>query len=298
MKTIIRFILGAIFILSGTAKAVDTQAFIGLIQGYDIGFLANAAIIIPPLEIILGLFLWFNIETKTSALIMIISTLFFTAIFLDVLLTKGIEDCGCFGSIKFLQMPPWGTVLRNVLIIAGSYFLYRFPPGETLKYRNYKFAAIAFVGLIAFTTSSISYSTPLISKKAINNQDLTGQDVSATFLKKFKNFDPKKRYAVFMYSPTCFHCWDATANVKSLAESHFVDETIAFAPSELMKEQLTYEAALKPNYKIFFISSKMFYEITTSTPVLMIIQNNKIISYDTSGMIKSGYTIMNFARKK
>lgn len=298
MKTIIRFILGTIFIVSGAAKAVDTQAFIGLIQGYDIGFLAYAAIIIPPLEIILGLFLWFNIETKTSALVMMISTILFTAVFLEVLLTKGIEECGCFGSIKFLQMPPWATVLRNALIIAGSYFLYRYPPADTLKHRSYKFMAIAVAGLIAFTASSVSYSKPLINKKAINNQDLTGQDVSATFLAKYKKFDPKKRYAVFMYSPTCFHCWDATANVKSLAESGYVNETIAFAPGDVMKEQMNYEAALKPNYKIFFISSKMFYDITTSTPVLMIIQNNKILSYDTSGMIKSGYTMINFSQNK
>lgn len=298
MKTLIRFILGAIFIISGTAKAVDTQAFIGLIQNYDIGFLAYAAIIIPPLEIILGLFLWFNIETKTSALIMMISTIFFTVIFLEVWLTKGIEDCGCFGSIKFLQMPPWATVLRNVLIISGSYLLYRFPPAESLKNRNYKYAAIAFAGLIAFTVSSVSFSTPLIDKKEINNQDLTGKDVTATFLKDFKKFDPAKRYAVFMYSPTCFHCWDATANIKSLAESGFVDETIAFAPGDLVKEQMEYQAALKPNYKIFFIPAKVFYDITTSTPVLMIIQNNKILSYDTSGQIKSGYTIRHFGKKK
>jgi hypothetical protein len=298
MKTLIRIILGAVFIVSGAAKAVDTQAFIGLIQNYDIGFLAYAAIIIPPLEIILGLFLWFNVETKISALIMMISTVLFTVVFLEVLLTKGIQDCGCFGSIKFLQMPPWGTVLRNVLIISGSYFLYRFPPAEDPKHRSYKYATIAAVGFIAFTISSVSYSTPLIDKKEVNNQDLTGKSVSATFLKGFKNFDPAKRYAVFMYSPTCFHCWDATANVISLAESGFVDETIAFAPSELPKEQMEYQAALKPNYKIFFIPSKMFYDITTSTPVLMIIQNNKIQSYDTSGQIKSGYTIMHFGKKK
>jgi hypothetical protein len=295
MKTVIRFILGAIFIVSGTAKAVDTQAFIGLIQGYDIGFLAYAAIIIPPLEIILGLFLWFNIETKISALIMMISTLLFTAVFLEVYLTKGIEDCGCFGSIKFLQMPPWATVLRNVIIISGSYFLYRFPPAESPTYRNYKLAAIVLVGLVAFTASSVSYSNPFINKKAINNQDLTGLDVSATFLNRFKKFDPKKRYAVFLYSPTCFHCWDATANIKSLAESKFVD---AFAPGDLMKEQRNYEAALKPNYPIFFLSSKSFYDITSSTPVLMIIQNNKIQSFNTSGVIKNGFTIMNFSVNK
>ena len=81
MKTLIRFLLGAVFIVSGAAKAIDTQTFILLLQGYDIGFLAYIGVIIPPLEILLALFLWFNIEIKTTAMVVMVSTVFFTLIF-------------------------------------------------------------------------------------------------------------------------------------------------------------------------------------------------------------------------
>jgi hypothetical protein len=294
MKTLIRFILGAVFIVSGVAKAIDTQTFIGLIQAYDIGFLAYAAIIIPPLEILLGLFFWFNIEIKTAALIMMISTVLFSVVFLEVLLTKGIKDCGCFGSIKFLQMPPWGTVLRNILIVSGAYFLYKFPPPASAANTKIKFVIVAIIGFAAFTVSAVSYTKPLINVNTINHEDLTGRDVNSTFLKNYQKFDPKKRYAVFMFSPECFHCWDMTFNIKSLVESGYVDETIAFSPFELMAEEKKYEAVFKPNFKVNFITQKQFDAVTSVTPVLMIIQNNKIISYNNTGVIHSGYTIQKF----
>lgn len=294
MKTLIRILLGAVFITSGLAKAVDTQTFVGLIDAYDIGFLAKAALILPPLEILLGLFLWLNVEVKTASLVMMISTALFSIVFIEVLLTKGIEDCGCFGSIKFLKMPPWGTMLRNVLIICGSYFLYKFPPVESVKRRRIKIIAMAIIGFIAFTVSAVSYSNPLVSANTINNESLLGKDVNETFLKDYKKFDKTKRYAIFMFSPECPHCWDMTANINSYTASGYVNETMAFAPFEFASSEKKYEEVMKPNFAVQFIPAKKFYNITSVTPVLIIVQNNKIISYNNTGQIHSGYTIYKF----
>jgi hypothetical protein len=298
MKHAIRFIIGFIFILSGASKAVDTQSFIGLIQNYDIDFLAYGAILIPPLEIIAGLCLLLNIQTRVYALLIMVATIIFTLMFLDVLYTKGITDCGCFGSIDILKFPPWGTVLRNVLIIAGAFILYKYPlPEKHLGYRL-KIMAVSLVGLLAFAVSGVSYAHPLVNVNTINLQDLTGENVNDTFLKHYHTFDKNKRYAVFIFSPTCFHCWDMTNSIKTFTESGYVDETIAFAPAELMKEEDVYERTLKPNFKVNMIPFKQFNDITSTTPVVMIIQNNKVVIYNNTGQISSGYTMKQFFKDK
>lgn len=294
MKHAIRLIIGFIFILSGASKAVDTQSFIGLTQNYGIDFLAYGAILIPPLEIIAGLFLMLNVQTRICALMVMVATIIFTLVYLDVLYTKGIKDCGCFGSIGILKFPPWGTVLRNVLIIAGCFVLYKYPLPESRPNSRLKILTISLVGLLAFAVSGVSYAHPVVNVNTINLQDLTGDNVNDTFLKRYHNFDKNKRYAVFIFSPTCFHCWDMTNNIKTFTESGYVDETIAFAPAELMKEEGVYESTLKPNFKVNMIPNKQFNDITSTTPVVMIIQNNKIVIYNNTGEISSGYTMKRF----
>jgi hypothetical protein len=298
MKTFIRILIGLIFIVSGLAKAVDTQTFVGLLHGYDIGFLAYVGIVIPPLEIILGLILWLNIEVKTTALVVVIITAMFTLIFMEVLLTKGIKDCGCFGSIKFLQMPPWATVLRNICVLAAAYFLYRFPPASSTKGWKAKFVILTIIGLFAFTIASVSFTKPLVNLKTINNEDLTSRDINSTPFGKFKKFDPTKRYAIYMFSPLCYHCWDMTANVKSLTPSGLVDETIAFIPFDLMAELKDYQEKMKPNFKIEPMPGKVFNDVTTVTPVLIIVKNNVITLYNNTGLIHSGFTTNKFLVKK
>ena len=298
MKIFLRILIGLIFIVSGFAKAVDTQTFVGLLHGYDIGFLAYGGIVIPPLEIVLGLLLWLNIETKTVLLLVVIVTGMFTLIFLEVLLTKGIKDCGCFGSIKFLQMPPWLTVLRNIGVIAAAYFLYKFPPPVSVNVPKAKFIMLTLVSLFAFTTSAISFTKPLVNLKTINNEDLTGRDINSTPFGRFKKFNSTKRYAIFMFSPLCFHCWDMTANIKSLTPSGLVDETIAFVPFDLMGELKDYQDKLKPNFKVDPMPGKVFSDITTVTPVLIIVKNNIIVTYNNTGLIHSGFTTQKFLIKK
>ncbi len=298
MKHAIRFIIGLIFIVSGASKAVDTQSFIGLIQNYDIDFLAYGAILIPPLEIIAGLCLVLNVQTRACALMIMVATIIFTLVYLDVLYTKGIKDCGCFGSISILKFPPWGTVLRNVLIIAGSFVLYKYPLTESRANYRLKIMAISLAGLLAFAISGVSYSHPVVNVNTINLQDLSGDNVNDTFLKRYHSFDKNKRYAVFIFSPTCFHCWDMTNNIKTFTESGYVNETLAFAPAELIKEEAVYERTLKPNFKVNLIPLKQFNEITSTTPVVMIIQNNKVVIYNNSGNISSGYTMKQFFKDR
>ena len=94
-----RFVLGIIFIYASIDKIIDPISFSSTIDNYHISpySLNNiAALVIPWLELIIGVFLIFGIFINGSSFIAILLLLFFIFILTQALL-RGINvDCGCF----------------------------------------------------------------------------------------------------------------------------------------------------------------------------------------------------------
>tara|TARA_Y100001970_G_C13696448_1_gene585015 strand:- start:130 stop:573 length:444 start_codon:yes stop_codon:yes gene_type:complete len=94
-----RFILGIIFIYASIDKIIDPVSFSSTIDNYHISpySLNNiAALVIPWLELIIGVFLICGIFINGSSFIAILLLLFFIFILTQALL-RGINvDCGCF----------------------------------------------------------------------------------------------------------------------------------------------------------------------------------------------------------
>ena len=94
-----RFVLGVIFIYASIDKIIDPISFSSTIDNYHISpySLNNiAALVIPWLELIIGVFLICGIFINGSSFIAILLLLFFIFILTQALL-RGINvDCGCF----------------------------------------------------------------------------------------------------------------------------------------------------------------------------------------------------------
>ena len=94
-----RFILGVIFIYASIDKIIDPISFSATIDNYHISpySLNNiAALVIPWIELIVGVFLIFGIFISGSSFIAILLLLFFIFILTQALL-RGINvNCGCF----------------------------------------------------------------------------------------------------------------------------------------------------------------------------------------------------------
>ena len=94
-----RFILGIIFIYASIDKIIDPISFSSTIDNYHISpySLNNiAALVIPWMELIIGVFLIFGIFISGSSFIAILLLFFFIFILTQALL-RGINvDCGCF----------------------------------------------------------------------------------------------------------------------------------------------------------------------------------------------------------
>jgi putative oxidoreductase len=99
LTTVIRILLGAMLVFSGSLKIVDPEAFGRVIVRYDILpeiLIAYAAILVPALEIVVGLFLLIGCKVRASAFIAMLLMIAFL-VFISVNVARGRRiDCGCF----------------------------------------------------------------------------------------------------------------------------------------------------------------------------------------------------------
>ena len=108
-------VVGVFFIISGIGKVFNTAAFSGLILQYGLGYLMILAPLIVFAEILLGLFLVLLISPKRYSLISFILLIFFTIAFAYAHFYKGIDDCGCMGSLKHSTISPFFSFMRNFI---------------------------------------------------------------------------------------------------------------------------------------------------------------------------------------
>lgn len=96
-----RIVLGGLFIYSGIDKIIDPLSFATIIHHYRIAppdMINFAAIVIPWIEFMAGLFLVLGIKVRASALTINLLLVFFTVV-LAVTAFRGINvACGCFST--------------------------------------------------------------------------------------------------------------------------------------------------------------------------------------------------------
>ena len=96
-----RVALGAVFLVSGCLKINETFEFLQTLAGYQLlpsGWEYPVAVVVPRLELLLGLFLIAGLFTRAAALGTLVTSLGF-GIFVGSALVRGLDiECGCFAA--------------------------------------------------------------------------------------------------------------------------------------------------------------------------------------------------------
>ena len=174
--TILRIIVGVVFIISGVVKTIDPIGFSYKLEEYFSESVLNLPFLIPYVlvfstvfvifEVILGIFLLLGIFKKftlTNLLFLIVIFTFLT--FYSAYYDK-VRDCGCFGD--FLKLKPWESFTKDIIllimILIIGFGCKHIQPIFNTKLRN----SIAFIGI--FITCWIAYKgifhLPLIDFRA------------------------------------------------------------------------------------------------------------------------------------
>ena len=116
-----RLFVGFIFVYAGIGKIAEPQVFAKeifnyhILPDYTINFIA---LILPWLELIIGIFLIAGVHVRASAIIASISMLVFIAAVLSAMF-RGLDiNCGCFADT--VVMVGWKKVIEDLVILIAA----------------------------------------------------------------------------------------------------------------------------------------------------------------------------------
>jgi hypothetical protein len=133
---ILEFLLGAFFIVSATAKALDLPAFGVQVRAYgvlhDKDTILTVARLLTGVEATLGAALLSGVRLRGLTLgVTALMLVGFTGLIAYAWAFQGLKDCGCFG--KYVQTGPGTSILKNLALLgmaAGAWWsLLRLRPG-------------------------------------------------------------------------------------------------------------------------------------------------------------------------
>lgn len=112
---VFRVVLGGLFVYAGVLKVGDPLDFAQNIRNYQLvgqSLSFIAAIVLPWLEVVAGVFLIAGIWERGAALVVSGLLVFFIAL-TAVTMVRGLDvDCGCFGAVD--RKAGWSVILEDL----------------------------------------------------------------------------------------------------------------------------------------------------------------------------------------
>jgi len=139
LVTVIRIVLGAIFMYASLDKIAHPQAFADVVNNYRIlpvQLVNPMAIFLPWLEFLTGLLLIVGKWIK-GALSIYSTFLVIFIIALSQALIRGLDiSCGCFSVSPSSTPDIWLRIIEDIILLFFSVNLYRYVPEGSLENKN------------------------------------------------------------------------------------------------------------------------------------------------------------------
>lgn len=278
---IFSIIIGVLFIVSGFGKAIDVSGFTALITQYGLGAFSFLAPVIILFEILLGLSLILLMNPKRDSLISFVMLIVFTVLFGFAHFTYGVNDCGCFGTIKTTNLPPLFSFIRNlILIVMSGFIIYNYPKDLRFNPSWKKYLIISLMFVSVFITG-LSVKSPLFTKSVqfVNAEGpemkVKDQNIKNTELGKYLTTSPNKDYLFFCFSYSCSYCWNSIENLRSFIRNNAVDSVVIFAVGS-DSERKIFEDKFKPDFPVTILSTEAMNKLTFTYPTGFYIENDTI----------------------
>lgn len=128
VAALLRIALGALFIFSSVEKIADPGAFAVAIGGYNIVSSGPALIIatvLPWMELLCGLGMFFGVFVRGSALLAMCMLMVFTVAVIAAL-WRGLDiSCGCYSQDPEAGRIGWWKTGENGVLLVVSYLIFR-----------------------------------------------------------------------------------------------------------------------------------------------------------------------------
>ena len=129
---VLRLLVGAVFVLSGFAKAIDPWGtvykladYVGILHLESFAPLVTfGAFALPVVETVLGVFILLGLYRRFAPILLTAMMAVMTLLTFYLAVTDRMADCGCFGEVIVLSN--WATFLKNVVLMAASIVLLKY----------------------------------------------------------------------------------------------------------------------------------------------------------------------------
>lgn len=282
-------ILGLMFLFSAFAKAWDAEAFADMLLLYGPQWFSIGAPILIMVEAVLGMALVMRVQTRWTAIAADCFLVVVSAIFAYGVLTKGIQDCGCFGIFsKIFAGKPWITFARNMLFVGISVPAI-LDTSREVRYLYPKTCLTIIVVAIACFICGLSmrksYSLPKISDVKSNDRSKVMEKLNEIY-----SFNPDSTYIVYLFSFNCPHCQNSFANVQQFQQFNVADRVLGIAVEDQDAQERFYRI-YKPEIDIITIPREQMEQITIQLPIGMSIKENAIKKVEAGFITSPGLFI-------
>lgn len=245
VTTLLRWVLGAVFIFSGVVKCVDpvgTAIYVEkYLATYSLSELAVAsepiAIVLMVVEFAVGLLLILGVCRKGVAFLSSAMLLIFTIITLLSATVLPIGDCGCFGDA--VKLTPWETFFKNMALLPISIYIWH-TSNRGRRFTIVDFVSVAIALVLPFGVSLYTLSTmPLVDflpykvgvnlRERVDNERRVIEKSTRTVL-RFRDLDTG---AIEEFDATATECW-AKESLEFVESANIVDSTVELEYSDFV----------------------------------------------------------------
>lgn len=234
---LLRWLLGAVFIFSGTVKCVDpvgTAIYVEkYLATYSLSEFAPAseaiALVLIVAEFAVGLLLVLGVRCKGVALLSCVMLLGFTIITLLSATLLPIGDCGCFGDA--VKLTPWQTFFKNLVLLPISIYVW-LKSDKKHSFTRVDFISIAVALLLPLSVALYTLHTmPLVDflpykvgtnlRERVDNERRMIEESTRTILR----FRDLATGAIQEFDVMATECWE-NQGLEFVESATIVDDAI------------------------------------------------------------------------
>lgn len=266
-------LLGTVFIISSSLKAISAASFAIQIGKYGVPFPEFFSPLIIVVEALIGIVLIFGIRQRLAGAISSLLLIVFTVVYTYGLLFCDISDCGCFGGIHFLNSSPLWLFIRNAILLTMAVYICFHPVTVVHTHKNIMLTLIAMIiggCVIAFfsgySSRNLYYDKTNEGSKPIAVSESPLNDLIVTH--------PDSTYLVFAFSYSCPHCLNSIANINEYEKLKVVDKVIGITRKKINHDD--FNQWFNPKFTIIEIATEKKM-IAKELPTSYYIRNDSII---------------------
>lgn len=282
-----RILLGLVFLVSAVAKAWGANDFADIVLQYGAPWLTGFVPVLIAVETLLAILLLMRVAPRYTGIASAAFVAGVSAVFLYGVLFRGVTDCGCFGSISWLQMNPVWVFVRNAGLLLLSLPIILWDDCE-LRLPPYKAALLAVVTSVVTFVAGLAMSSTFQLPRLGDTRAAERMSVEDSGLAAYlPALSPDSVYAVYLFSYTCAHCQNSYANAEQYYTMHVVDRAFGLAIADSAGRE-RFERLYQPTMPVYEVSEEQMASLTTGLPLLLIIRNGKVDASEGGSITSPG----------